>query len=318
MVAQSIGVASCFMASIRKGTALFRAGRVFAVEEIQGPTSQVVGKCVPEMSVNKNPYNITISLTSIREVSFMRCSCVSGESGSCKHTCAVLLFVMVYSKPSEKNKSLFRKGKSIDELFNLKTTVPTFSPPNHEALGRYKIIFEKHGLTSSGILKTLIAVEPLQGSHLTRPPGEDRLISSDNSTAWMNIIFNRDDNEEPKFFRSEEISAENSVFTLGQLGNPEWLLQRKFRVTASQCHKIIRAQSNQNRVKNFLPDSNRQSALSDLNSIKYGSEMEQEARKKFEEITKKTVLVCGLVVRQDASFIGASPDGLIFNDGEVQ
>ena len=82
----------------------------------------IVGECIREMSITKQPYNVELTLNSDREVVDSRCSCVSGVSGICKHASALVLYVnsersagctdesAKWKKPSEKIKHLYPKG----------------------------------------------------------------------------------------------------------------------------------------------------------------------------------------------------------------
>lgn len=329
--------------TLRKGKTLLKAERIFAVEEIQGDRCEIQGKCVPEMSVNGKPYQINILLNQDRTIQSMYCSCLSGVSGQCKHACALLLYIneerdesktdleSQWSKPSERNKSLHRKGKSVDELLGRTIEHPKFFPPNESALKRYEGIFKKHGLTSSGMYK-LLTVPPQPEKNEQQPDIQLYRIPQ-----WVTDLFYRSDFSKPDYkFRKELIKPEDLNFflenidiptkeasvmlfvnTIGQSSNPEWLRQRKFRVTASISHSIFRARSDKNRMMYFLSNSGSASGKSCLAAINYGREMETEARKKFEEISGKKIHESGLVVRSDVPFLGASPDGIILDTNGI-
>lgn len=139
---------------VKKGHLMFKANRVCGLREFEYSDPVMIdAKCVPQMAVNKEPYSIQITLSPTREVIKARCSCPAGISGMCKHTYAVIEAVneertesqtdekATWGKPSEKNKSLHKKGQSVDDILNVTTPWPDFRP-NEEALQQYEEIFQ--------------------------------------------------------------------------------------------------------------------------------------------------------------------------------
>ena len=59
-------------------------------------------------------------------------------------------------------------------------------------------------------------------------------------------------------------------------------------------------------------------AISDALALKYGHDNENIARKELEIVLKKKIKTCRLFVNQEFPFSGASPDGLIDEDGLVE
>ena len=103
--------------------------------------------------------------------------------------------------------------------------------------------------------------------------------------------------------------------TLSQSNTTLWFSARKVRITASVAHKIFRARKEETRLKYFVNNSKG----GDLNveSLKYGREMEPAAFEKYKEVTKNQVFKSGMIVSCDKSYLGASPDGLVkCDDGE--
>jgi len=48
--------------------------------------SSISGKCIPQASINKDPYRVEIEVGGDRQLLSGHCNCVSGISGQCKHT----------------------------------------------------------------------------------------------------------------------------------------------------------------------------------------------------------------------------------------
>jgi len=85
------------------------------------------------------------------------------------------------------------------------------------------------------------------------------------------------------------------------------------RVTASKVQKILRARNPTTRLKYF-----RESSI-EVPSLKYGRSAEERARKRFEEVTNRTVIECGLIVKPEQPWCAASPDGLLLdNNGKLE
>lgn len=138
----------------KTGKAMFQAGRVCGLKEFEYTNPvEIHGRCVPQMSVNKTPYLVRLCLSDTRQVIESTCSCPAGISGMCKHTCAVVEAVndertesktddsAAWGKPSEKNKSLHKKGQSVDDMLNVQTPWPSFQS-NQQALEKYEEIFQ--------------------------------------------------------------------------------------------------------------------------------------------------------------------------------
>ena len=126
-------------------------------------------------------------------------------------------------------------------------------------------------------------------------------------------------------FTSEEVNVLEE-HTRGQNQNADWNSQRVGRITASIIHRV------KTKVNSLKKCSDTSSAIplvklltgqvprissECIPSLRYGQQMEGEARVKYENEMKlqghKDIKVqsCGLFILQDKPYIGASPDGLV-------
>jgi hypothetical protein len=94
--------------------------------------------------------------------------------------------------------------------------------------------------------------------------------------------------------------------TIDQSRSQLWKYERKFRVTASKGHKIVRARTDKKQIDYFFESK----SIGNLASIRYGILNEPHAFKKFCEVTRHNVVSVGLVVKPDQCWIAASPDGI--------
>ena len=104
--------------------------------------------------------------------------------------------------------------------------------------------------------------------------------------------------------------------TKNQSKSTEWYAHRSVRITASKCKRAL--------VKDTTSPTK---ALKDI--LKYnknyqskcmidGSESEKEIIKRYSNMTGNTVEQCGFFVSKEHPFMGASPDGLVGNNGLIE
>ena len=124
--------------------------------------------------------------------------------------------------------------------------------------------------------------------------------------------------EEIQFFKNELILCKEKAFELCQLTTNQsrsnlWLVERRKRLTATKCHKIVHAKSKKKRLDYLLQTK----SLEGLPQLKYGIENEDIAREVYEKGTGNKVEKLGLVVKTSKPYLAASPDGVFLKDGEL-
>lgn len=109
---------------------------------------------------------------------------------------------------------------------------------------------------------------------------------------------------------------EIAIKTIGQGANEEWLKQRKIRLTASvfgQVCKLKPTTSGKNIVKQLLYRTFKGNA-----ATSYGHKNEPIALKDAEKLLGLNIEPSGFFIYEKCPFLGASPDGLIGDDGIVE
>lgn len=104
--------------------------------------------------------------------------------------------------------------------------------------------------------------------------------------------------------------------TIGQHNNSLWEEKRKNRITASKFGQIVKRLDHtpcHNLVKSLLYPKNLNSA-----AVVFGRLHEKDAIMKYQEIQNVDVKECGLFVDRFRPFLGATPDGLVNDDGLVE
>ncbi|KAJ8909537.1 hypothetical protein NQ315_002087 [Exocentrus adspersus] len=130
------------------------------------------------------------------------------------------------------------------------------------------------------------------------------------------VLSNECDRIIKKLTVTSEERDQIQINTVGQFGNRAYEEERSNRLTASLFGKIIKRRPwtpCHNDVKSILYSSNFYSAATE-----YGKVNEKVAISKFEQIYKLKVQPSGLFVDLHYGFLGASPDGLVHDDGLVE
>lgn len=227
--------------------------------------------------------------------------------------------------------SLYPKGETIENLFNLKPQTPPSFEKNEAKLDAFLKILSSKNETNGMLFKTLT----------TEPVGDfdDELnVGDEISDSKLNSIFEEiypvcfarksvSNGQKLTFSKlSQCLTSELSVFynssiltdpsknfkifreTIYQAKSRSWFLERRIRISASKAHKILKARKLQTRLKYFFDDPPISKAM------RYGSQMEENAREKFQIVTQKTVQRSGLIVKTGQSWLCGSPDGLLSNE----
>lgn len=101
--------------------------------------------------------------------------------------------------------------------------------------------------------------------------------------------------------------------TRAQGNSPAWHVYRKMMLTASNFGEICRRRSTtkvHNLVKKLMYYPIRENKVT-----KYGHVSEEKARKQLSDDLGEEIAECGLFISEEHPFLGASPDGLIGDDG---
>lgn len=93
----------------------------------------------------------------------------------------------------------------------------------------------------------------------------------------------------------------------------DWKKMRKHRITGSRCYEIF----------TYSKDDWKNKALKYFNQpslnnkfVKHGLQFESRARDVFIKISKMDVVECGLIIPEANKWLGYSPDGIIFFNGQ--
>ena len=97
--------------------------------------------------------------------------------------------------------------------------------------------------------------------------------------------------------------------TRGQSGNRAWEEEREWRLTASKFGAICKATQRRNMLTLATSILHPPKLKSD--AIVHGQAQEENAAKKFTEVTGLDVKKCGLFIDEKYSYLAASPDGIV-------
>lgn len=103
--------------------------------------------------------------------------------------------------------------------------------------------------------------------------------------------------------------------TIDQSNSNEWLEIRQNMLTSSLFGKICRRRSKFGTlVKQIFKSKN----MSPTTAMKHGLHYENVAKEKLEKQLNINVKECGLLIDEENTFLGSSPDGLIDDDGMIE
>ena len=114
-------------------------------------------------------------------------------------------------------------------------------------------------------------------------------------------------------------SQQIEKITVRQSLEPEWLFQRSKRLTASNFGKVIKRKRPP--TESFLRDIFVPKDLSKVSSIRHGRQQELIVRslysRKMQKMCKQFIVFdAGLVVNPSFPYLGASPDGKVYDPTE--
>lgn len=110
-------------------------------------------------------------------------------------------------------------------------------------------------------------------------------------------------------------SKDLEIKTCAQVGSDVWYKERSHRLTASNFGKVMSKKTTPSEafLKGLFTRSNIRAA-----SLDYGRQHEAQAKNRFLKQHKSVHFhECGLVVNNEFPFLGASPDGLVCENGET-
>ncbi len=312
-------------ARMKNGIKLVKANHVCDVkEEKQGDKVTISASCIPQTKVSLL-YSIQFSVDpTTRLVTDARCTCVAGITGSCKHAAALYTFVneercegktderQQWNAPSKKAQAQYRKGDTIENIFNFPPTPPLRFKQSQTNLQSMAERMATYGLTNAGLYKSAmvdkskVECEQVDVSLLEEmPPELEELFQNDFTTISENPT-TPDDHLYQKYVLStkEEI---RTIFlkTQQQSLSKEWHLERKYRITASKAHLIANARKKETCLRYFFQD------VPDVSSLRYGRMMESKAKIKYTEVTGNNIFPTGIVVKEAQPWLSCTPDGLV-------
>ena len=140
-----------------------------------------------------------------------------------------------------------------------------------------------------------------------------------------NNYFFTDENEGPRTKEEEAIYRQHVCVdkqsavnicraSQDQSSSLDWFSFRKFRITASKAHLILHGKKLETRQNYFLDTTKSSKTTIAIPACEYGIQLEEEARKKFIQLTNYRVYQFGLVVRDDQPWLAGSPDGVFVNE----
>ena len=328
-----------------KGKNLSESEHVFNVKEVRipGKQTEIVGRCIHQTSISETPYSVNLWLDEERNVTGAFCGCPAGAEGNCKHTSAVFHFVNCereetktdracrFIAPSQAGKDRYPKGQEMDQIFqfNKKCPVMDWANVSLEAKEEQFNLMSEANNTDSPLFKICQMRESLaQALPENTLPECPELPECFKVKVFPDIFRPNLESDsmkkltsalQSKYIEHVVVTSEKAAAicknTSEQSSSEDWKRERKNRITASRAHKIKNARKEETCLKYFFDDL---TGLENVESVRYGMEMESSARKKYEELSgnEAQVFVPGLVIKIDEPWLAASPDGLVLDQND--
>ena len=326
-----------------KGKNLTECDHVINVKEVRipGKPTEIIGRCIHQTNITETPYLVNLWLDDARNVTSAFCGCPAGAEGHCKHTSALFHFVNEerpetktdracrFVAPSQAGKSRYPKGQEMDEIFQFKQKCPVMDWKNVSLEAKeeqFKLMSEAKN-TESPLYKICQMRETLAQAlpEVTLPDIPDLPecfkvkvfpdIFSINleSDSLLKLTPALQNNYINHIVVTSAKAAEICKNTCDQSNSEIWRKERKYRITASRAHKIKNARKDEKRLEYFFDDL---TSLDNLESVRYGMDLEASAREKYQELSGNQVFTPGLVIKIEEPWLAASPDGLVLDHND--
>ena len=280
------------------------ASTMFALEEyIKVRDKQCTESCTSKPCKWNVPRKRTGSVTPIAQMKF------------CKHD---------YAKTKQKRRSAVPPGHDVRALHqrswpdsrvkNMLSLVQEYQEMSGNVVGWSHILPQNPEVGNENVNEDDVCDENVISDELLSPLKEQPIC--------LSVLRQRCEQVKRKLQLSErEISeAENS--TRGQSDNASWYALRKYRITASKCHRVAALRETTSPTK-AIQDVLKLNTPYQSESMKAGLEMEDKIVKEYTELMQQkghagiTVTKCGFFVSKEHGFLGASPDGLVSDPSSV-
>jgi len=246
----------------------------------------------------------------------------------------------VWGKPSKFGENLYKKGKTISELFPQKRLNIDVPAINH------KILIQEHNILAipCSVSRNIYEEERTEIDRICSntlfniiDTIDEQLEIEKNAVHLSHLIKNQAHNEASNYSIFPLNSVEHIFFythisvnadtikhifnqTLDQSQNIFWLEYRKFRISASsKAHKIKTLKSTSEESKNKLAISlinEKEIKEKGASNVLYGLQTENKAFTLFSSSYNVDVIKSGLIIHSSKPWICASPDGLILKNGK--
>jgi len=247
------------------------------------------------------------------EIESMSCTCPRGQD-KCHHM-ASFAFYCHYNISVTDQQCKWSKPKSM--AVAITETVEEVYPSTSFRATRRDLSAEERSEFNNKISNCRLGF-----SWLLRPEASESEICllEDIETLLLSEEYKNAINKKEFFSKKLKIDTEKIKLveksTRGQAKNENWLVARKFRLTASKFGLVIKAIKKQKFSDSFFKTLLESYTLEGVKAIQWGRNNEEVAVKRFCEDTNKTVAKSGLWL-DTCGFLGASPDGIVVEEDAI-
>lgn len=287
-----------------------------------------------------------------RVVEHVSCKCYAAASEKCKHVCALIHFINTTTSASKTSfsqtwggvsdkalgKAMYsgahRLSDSYKQKIKAKVKIQLPYEFKYSTLSKYKINSTLTSVTKleegylSDILKARHKKEVEEVSRLEELNicidnlillTEDNILESHYLVRSDGMEYYSDQVLEWEYYcKNVQVNVKQigkiCVATIAQAYSEAWFKGRKCRISATKAHPI-RTRPEKNfpaLVEAFAKASTKKG---DTAGMKYGRRYEKTALKDYKSKTELLVIELGLLIKPQMSYLCASPDGIVIEDG---
>ncbi|XP_065222720.1 uncharacterized protein LOC135847198 [Planococcus citri] len=334
------------------GTAILKAEYLTKVGVKKKSPLHIIGLCRQVSKPAEAPHRIDFKFNTKKPGKYAilkgNCSCTGGASGKCKHSTALLQFLM--KVPASELEALsctddvcqWIKGSSEPdskpiEIVPVSKFCHFYKPiaaapaiPNFFNSPEFKMIMEGAGKNSSFFKH--------HAGRKQATKEEYRLSSQNNMTNVRMLLTHKDPSfpsddfnmecigsispEQSNFYHNNVILDEEKalricIHTVNQAKSDKWLKERKLRITASRCYELYTYFMNsdvQGTANWKQKHKNLFKTTVQTNDMEYGKTHEETALQIYEKLTECKITRLGLTININVPYLGFSPDRIVFDD----
>lgn len=274
-------------------------------------------------------YNVIIALNENGNIVNASCQCPASESLNCSHIVALLFkleeYTLQYGFEPLTCTSKIKEWNQGRKTGNDPSSIVTAEYKKNKS----KIVNKNHNQKKVIEFSAQAKSDHPEDANIPAAGFIQRLQQKEKYSMWTNLLQNKYDDYsldcDEKLtlkWKIEQLKNNLSSSTPGpfeievEQNSCQWLNERRYRITASDCKSYFTSKDLSNLINSKLWEETKD--ISHLPPIAYGRENESTAIHEYlTSINRTQIRKPGLIINNRFPGLGCSPDGLIFENNEL-